>query len=98
MGRKAAEKWKARFGADWKLRRGEMRAARKRAVEGSWKTVAIDTVNAVIDFEQRTDRSFINEVRLEQGVEARARRAKQTEAALSDAAAVTVGMFKRRGD
>ena len=72
MGRKAAEKWKARFGADWKLRRGEMRAAR--------------------------DAGRVEEVRLEQGVEARARRAKQTEAAWSDAAAVTVGMFKRRGD
>ena len=32
MGRKANEKWRARFGPDWKARRGTLKAARRHVV------------------------------------------------------------------
>ena len=71
MGAKARRKWEARFGAEWRLRRGTLRAA-----EG---------------FDKET-------VKLEQNVEARSRRKLAVDAALRDAAEVTVGMFKRRAE
>ena len=98
MGRKAAEKWKARFGADWKRKRGVLREARAKALAGSMTTVHIDPFNRFIDLELRTDRSFLDNAKLALGVEARSHRQKQSDAALRDAAEVTVGMFKRRGD
>ncbi len=71
MGAKARRKWEARFGPEWRLRRGALRAA-----EG---------------FDKET-------VKLEQNLEARSRRKLAMDAALRDAAEVTVGMFKRRAE